>query len=572
MLARVRRLGWPWAVVAAVAYLFFGGFYGESEHADIARGFAYLPWLLWALTPPRGMERWVRLAAVPILAWLIVSGAYPGQLVSFGISGFVYVSVALWVAGKEVWLRYRLALLFAVVAAGAACAAVLLPYLQAEHGHELFRVLEPTAAARAGESFAPRDFLGLYLSNFAWTYDGTVTAWAIGIPILVGLACIRWETLRRQAPLLACGALALVLAMTPKIGFIGRAMTSVRPLFPSRFPAADYKAVVAVALIVVSADAWANLSARRNSRVSLATAVIIACVLVLGALLAPSTYARPTRELWLVVAVIVICVALTVLRLPPRLLVGLLIILVAIDGAREIHDYRLLGHISPWQVPASEAATYSGRDGEVRELATHLQQTPASRPARVPPAAPLNIAPTGSNSDSLGWVADGYHLIDYGGTIERVLWQADHNPTWLTLLLAPWHAYAFPCYAVGCGSSSVHLPSPTTWTPSPNIRTLSYGTKGIVYAINVSKPVLMVENELSIRGWHANTSRVRLVKAGIPLRAWRLSAGHYRFTATFQEPSRTLQELVVLVALIAWLGCALALWRRPYVDSQRQLT
>ncbi len=94
-LARVRRLGWPWATAAAVAYLFFGGFYGQSEHADIFRGFAYMPWLFWALTPPTPGRRWMRLGAVPLLAWFVASGAYPGQLASFAIVGVVYLGVSL---------------------------------------------------------------------------------------------------------------------------------------------------------------------------------------------------------------------------------------------------------------------------------------------------------------------------------------------------------------------------------------------------------------------------------------------------------------------------------------------
>jgi hypothetical protein len=264
-LARARRLGWSWALLAAVAYLFFGGFYGEAEHADIFRGFAYLPWLLWALTPPAQSGSWRRLGTLPPLAWLVATGAYPGELVSFGLTGLVYLAVELRVAGIELWRRYKAALLLAFVASLAVSVAVLLPYLRAEHAKELFRVQEPTAAVRAGESFAPRDLLGLFLNNFAWNYDGTVTAWAVGVPVLIGLACTRLNVLRRQAPLVAAGLVALALAMTPKIGFIGNAMASLRPLFPSRFPAADYKAVVAVAVVIIAADSWSGLVVRARS-------------------------------------------------------------------------------------------------------------------------------------------------------------------------------------------------------------------------------------------------------------------------------------------------------------------
>jgi hypothetical protein len=561
-LARARRLAWPWATVAAVAYIFFGGFYGQAEHADYIRGFAYLPWLLWALTPPDGLGRWARLVAVPPLAWLIASGAYPGEIVSFGIAGFVYAVVALRASGPGAWRRHRTALVLAVAASGAVCLAVMLPYLRAEHAGELYRTAEPTASVRSGYAIAPMDFFGLYLSNFAWTYQGTITAWVIGIPTLVGLACVRRQTLRTHAPLLACGTVALILGMTPKIGFIGRAMTSVRPLFPSRFPAADYKAIVAVALILMSADAWSRLPAR--SRRPWIAVTLATCVLVGGVLWVPRTYAQPTRELWLVLTVIAISVILALAKPSSRILACALVVLLVVDGVREINDYRLAGTNSPWQVPPSTLAFYRHRDGFVRELPKLLAQTPTTRPARVPAAST-------AEPNASGWVADAYHEADYDSTVERSLWEAENSPAWLALLLKPWHGYLFSCATVGCANKEVHLPPAGSWQPSADVQTLSYGHQRIIYTVNITKPVLMVENELSIDGWHANTSKVRLVNAGIPLRAWRLAPGRYRFATFFQEPDRALQELAALVALVAWFGC-IVLIRRGHGTIYRSLS
>jgi hypothetical protein len=559
-LARARKLDWLWATVAAVAYLFFGGFYGEAEHADIFRGFSYLPWLLWAFTPPEDCGRWLRMATVPPLAWLIASGAYPGQIVSFAIIALVYLSIAVWMGGREIWARYRVALGLAVVSAGATYLAVLLPYLRAEHANELIRVMEPTAVVRAGASISLQVLFGFYLNNFAWTYDGTVTALAVGAPILLGVACVKLVTLRRHAPLIACGVAALALAMSPKIGPIGKAMVAVRPLFPSRFPAADYKAVVAVTLIIVSADSWSEIASRTRSFPW--KTITTGCVLLAGALLAPTTYGQPTYRLWLLVAVLIACIGLSAARPSPRVMASLLVGLVVVDGAREIADYRLVGHISPWRASPIDAAPYRARDAYIRKLPRLLERAPASRPSRVSPYASLEQMPTGSDPDASGWVADGYHLIDYGGTIERVLWQAEHNPDWSTLLLAPWHGYTFPCAAVGCGNGRVRLPPVSTWAPSPDVRTISYGAKGIVYSVAARRPVLMVENELALRGWHTDSKQVNVIDAGIPLRAWRLSAGRYHFTATFQESGRTLQELVVIAALVTWLSCFLVLRQR----------
>ncbi len=553
LLARARRLAWMWATVAGVAYVFFGGFYGQAEHADIFRGFAYLPWLLWALTPPAGSRHWIRLAALAPLAWLIATGAYPAQLVSFALAGLVYVVVALRVDAPGDWRRHRVALALAFVACAAVCAAVLLPYLRAEHAGELVRTNQPTASYRAMFAIAPLDLFGLYLSNFAWTLEGTITTWAVGVPILVGLACARRATLARQAPLVACGALALVLGMAPKVGFLGRAMASAGLLFTSRFPASDYKAVVALALIVVSADAWSRIGG--EPRRPWATVGLAACLLAAGALLVPHTYAQPTRALWLVLVVIAASGALALARPKPWLLVCVLLALVVIDGVREINDYLLQGIASPWHAAPTQLGYYRERDSAVRELPELLARAPVSRPARVPESRIPEV-------NASGWVADAYHATDYDPIRERALWRAESNPVWLHLLLAPWHAFTFPCASVGCSGAGLHLPPPSTWKVNPDVQTVSYGADRIVYAVKLSQPAVMVENELAIAGWRANTGLVRSVASGTPLRAWRLPAGEYEFAASFHEPGRPLQELAAALALAAWLGCVFLVARR----------
>jgi hydrogenase/urease accessory protein HupE len=556
LLARARRQAWPWAVVAAVAYVFFGGFYGQAEHADIFRGFAYLPWLLWAMTPPEESRAWTRLAAVPPLAWLIVTGAYAGQAISFAIAGLVYLGVALRVEARSTWRQHRVPLLLMGIAAIAVSVAIVLPYLRADQAGELIRTDKPTAAFRSMFALSPLDAFGLYLNNFAWTFEGTVTTWAIGIPILVGLACARRETLARQAPLVACGAVALTLAMLPKIDFIGRGMTSLGPLFTSRFPAADYKAIVALVFIILSVDAWSRVSARdRRSWIAIALA---AGFLVSGILLAPRAHAQPTRELWLAAGVILASCLLALTKPSPRMLACALVVLIAIDGAREINDYLLGGQVSPWQDPPSELAYYRQRDEYVRELPALLAVAPQTRPARVA------ASPTPEVNAS-GWVAEGYRATDYDPVRERALWEAEANPDWLRLLLSRWLAVTFPCTAVGCSAGAVHLPSPRRWHASTAVHTVSYGADRIVYSVAVSQPTLMVENELAVAGWHANTDRVEAVKSGTPLRAWRLSPGTYRFTASFQEPGRSLQWSIAILALIAWIGCLCITRRRPTV-------
>jgi hypothetical protein len=557
-LARARRIAWPWATAAAAAYLFFGGFYGESEHADIFRGFAYLPWLLWSLTPPGDDRKWLRLVAVPPVAWLIASGAYPGQLVAFSLVGTVYVVVALLESPGDVWRRYWIALALAAIASAAVAAAVLLPYLVADHRHELIRVYEPTAAIRAAESYAPLDLLGLELNAFALHPDGSVVSWALALPVLIGLACSTRATIRRHLPMVACGTVALALATTPRIGFVGRAMVALGPLFPSRLPASDYKAAIAVAIVILSAEAWGHIASDENVRTW--PAIVVACALAAAALLAHSTYAPTTRTLWLLLLVIAATAGLIIRRPRLELLVVALIALIAVDGIRDARDVRLKGTISAWQVPPSQAVMYRANERYVDNLGAVLRRAPTTRPARVPPWAPVSGSPRGNPPDAAGWVADGYHFIDYTGPLSLALWQVEQNPTLMRLMLERWHAWVFPC-AASCRNAQT-LPAPATWHPSNSVRTLSYGAGRIVYAVDLKRPAVMVENELAVPGWHSNTSRAHVINSGIPLRTWRLDAGDYRFIASYQEPDRQLQEAAVIIGLIAWLGSVLLIVRR----------
>ena len=424
----------------------------------------------------------------------------------------------------------------------------------------MYRIYQPTAAIRAAESFAPVDLLGLEMNSFAIHPDGSIVSWALAVPILIGLACSTRATLRRHIPLLATGIVALLLATTPRIGFIGRAMVALGPLFPSRFPASDYKAGIAVAIVVLSAEAWAYVGSARRARIW--AAALVGCLLAAGVLFAHATYAPTTRTPWLALLVIVATVALIAWRPRAELLVVALIALVVVDGVRDARDVRATGGISAWQVTPSEALMYRANERYVDNLYAVLVHAPVTRPARIKPWAPISVSPRGDPPDAAGWVADGYHFNDYTGPLERTLWRVEQSPAWTRLMLEPWHAWVFPCGA-RCPAHGATLPPSSTWRVSDSVRTVSYGAGRIVYQVHLSHPALMVENELAIDGWHANTNRAHVIKAGVPLRTWRLAAGNYRFTASYQEPGRPLQESVALISLLAWLGCvALVVWRR----------
>src|SRR5262245_12794400 len=72
------------ALIGAFAFQLFGGFYSNAEHVDIVRSFAFVPWLLACLVPPRSHEPALprRLFALPLFVWATATGGYPGNLIA----------------------------------------------------------------------------------------------------------------------------------------------------------------------------------------------------------------------------------------------------------------------------------------------------------------------------------------------------------------------------------------------------------------------------------------------------------------------------------------------------------
>src|SRR5205807_10297566 len=131
------------------------------------------------------------------------------------------------------------------------------------------------------------DALGLYLNNFAWTYEGTITAWAVGVPVILGLTAARRDTLAKHASLVVAGSLALVLAVLPAWTPAGSLMIKVPVLFPSRSPATDYKAMIAVPLLIIAAEGWRRQAQAGSARFSVPLAA--GALLIAGVFLAPNT-------------------------------------------------------------------------------------------------------------------------------------------------------------------------------------------------------------------------------------------------------------------------------------------
>jgi len=71
------------ALIGAIAFQFFGGFFGNAQHADIVRALAIAPWLFYVFTLNLKKPSFSRrILFIPIVIFVLATGGYPGIFLS----------------------------------------------------------------------------------------------------------------------------------------------------------------------------------------------------------------------------------------------------------------------------------------------------------------------------------------------------------------------------------------------------------------------------------------------------------------------------------------------------------
>ncbi|MGQ0679172.1 MAG: hypothetical protein ACT4OM_05870 [Actinomycetota bacterium] len=583
---------WQWALLAGVAYLFFGGFYGNASHDVILRGHAYAPWLLWIITLPESGRPGKRFFLLPLWAWAMTTMAYPGQTIGFLLVASVYLAAQLW-SNPESIRRALPVMAPALFASAAIIVAAYLPYAAADRAGRLFRPFPPAALERAAWALHPADLWGLYLNPFARSeVTATITSGAVGAVILIGVAALVRKrrpsdkkasaplatTSNREAapqrrrsppatslepeargiaPLVAVGGTALALAMLPAWAPAGRLMAAIPLLFPSRLPASDYKALVAVSLVCLGSIGWSRLAA--GERFGIAPA-IAGTVLLAGPAVAPtSREVALARAPLLVVAIVVasLMIARFGTRIPARLTFGALLLLVVVEGTRVISDLQIYPEQTSWAVTSGAFPDRQLHDRQASALRHQLADPPPTRPGRTAVLAPYN--PVGSTDDAIGYLGTSYRLGDYGGTISAARHRITESPKLTKIMLRPWTAWVIPCSQIDCSATALGLPYDMDSHLSASVETIAYGMDRIEYRVDLPEASLLIENELAAPGWSSTQPGIAQVEIAGALRGWTVPAGRYNFATTYRQPERSAQLVVVALGLAAMTPSVISL-------------
>jgi hypothetical protein len=531
--ARARALAFEVGLLAALAYGVFGGFFSNAQHVDIVRGYALLPWLLAALT--LGGGRWRAWGVAPAI-YLLVTGAYPGQWIAALVFGIGYLIVQLGdgtVARRDI-LERGVALAF-----GLGLAAIILLPGFALHG-EVTRVDEVGHMTVTGFDLDHLFTTVLPYGTDRLLGDISMRSLYVTAPILFGFFMVR--ELRRHASLLVVAIAAFALASS------GTLLALVARVFPplgySRFPAADYRALIALPLIVLGAHGLVQLRNAPPHRVLRIAGFAGFVTLGMYRLHDPS-------PLLVVISLCLIALAWIVPRWPLALV--LVVPLLAVDSHCEHHAVEMTWIQTGADAPFKRYA---------RELGTELTTPRTSRPARAP--ARYEVEHGGPDLD--GYLRGHYTNDDYAASEHlRAVVAARALPDVSAFMVAASSPRILPTSALFTGPSAV------AWREQTGTaRSTAFSADSIEYAVSAPAGGILVENEPSIAGWHAeldcDPARSAVPRSELyPLRAWSVPAGTQRLCVRYTTPARRAASVISLLSLALFLGVLIytARSRRP---------
>jgi hypothetical protein len=543
-LARVRGLPWRYALLAGAAYQVSGGFFSNAEHPDIVRGYAWTPWLLAALSTRAGERSALPLRALflPAIVYLVLTGAYPGQAIAAVALSFVVLAAQLLERGAHA-RSARERLLDLAPRAGLVVLGVLMAMV-----HLLPAWLQRSEVLLArdtgNEAMWGMGFKNLFTTFLPYDADllggpRTMRSLFVTLPICAGAFWLGRAALLAELPMLA---LLLAAGTMIQAGAVFQLVAKlIPPLGMSRFPAADYRAMVLVPLVLLGVQGAKHvLEERSRLWVHALRALAFLAFVWAGCRIWRENSGLPDESVRPLAAVLLgTALVLAVGRFRS---IGARFGAVALAGLALGDGYRM-HHAIPekWQAKLPRKLDFDEMRGQ---LVAELKESRAERPAR-------REMPTFD-----GYLRGRYVLYDYAAS-DRLAGPAQllgkgslkpfvKGPS--SPLLLSEEAAAAPLAALG-----------RPLDPSAgSAKSTGYAAERVRYAVSTRVPAVLVENELAFPGWTAvredDGTVIEPVAAAWPLRAWKVPAGDYSLALTFRMPARRAAAGVTLAATAVWLA------------------
>lgn len=568
------------ALVGAVAYHFFGGFYSNSQHVDIVRSFALIPWLFHGLTlNPKGPPLLGKGSLLlPLWVYLLATGGYAGNLIAASLAAALFVGLQLVQRGRRKLGRTEAlrsgAVVGALVAAGFAMAAVHLGpiWLNSAAFHRTAAV----GALQYSDLWSV-GFGSLVLSSQALssTVNIAMTSTFVTVPFFVLMFFVPGRMLRTQWPLVSLLLYAALMSGGPRSPLWLLVSTWLPPVRLSRFPTSDYRPLVALGLIALGVLALSSLvRGEKDLRKLSARSAAALGALALIAYRAYGTLTHPQVVWSLLVgaASVVVLSWLPRTAKKPRWIAALALTALVIADA-----LRVLPDMETWRQPeASRLYAAKGWSHESpRDLARAdgVEAVVSTRPAREVVGHPNWFS-------WAGYLQHRYMMADRTPCLLEVAHEAQRTKDRAAFMLDPWTPLLVDPEKVERTETGFDLPSGSfggAGSPSSDasVGQVRYGLDEVSYAVRLVEPALLIENEIYFPGWTAvletpgGEERIEATAADEVFRAWSLPAGDYRMVARFRTPGLRGSAVLSLGGLMLWSAACFLVRRSSLFDSRR---
>lgn len=567
----------PVALCGGIAFAFFGGFFSNSEHVDVIRGYSWIPWILLALiiddrVTERQIRRWrmrTRLSgyniALPVILYCFITGSYPGLMFSTLLMMSVFIAsqaAAFYWPQRDKTAIGDAAVQATQVAMALGMAAVfLLPTGYASQ--EL---------ARNGES--TEDMLRAYLhvkdlyhfiipSSLLTT--GDYSMYGMQLPVVL-LAFIPLARVRKHlffVPLFTVAALAFVLCLKglhPVALVLWRVLPFLRL---SRFPVGDYRLYIYIAVLTLGLAGLHECLTRTASTASRVVAMLsgllglcAAWIFAFGVV--PPSISREHLATWefrellccaFVIAMYEVFARRNWLSHGWALLTSAMFIVMMVPVTTHMRVY--------WNDP-NVLRIFS--DGQFRSIfSKHL----TARPARQETMA--------SDWSWRGYLNGTFIATDKVGTLTKTQLNVERDAQLRAFVMKPGELEEVSCSAALCNGTVAD--GVDVSAPRPTGTSISYARNTVTYDADVPEPSLLVENEIYAPGWsaHCETHGENLtpVRVDNAVRGWVVPAGKHRLVMRFRTPLLGIGLMISMLSFMTWLAVPFVWMRASRVTAPK---
>lgn len=236
------------ATFGLCAAFFVAGFYSNAQHVDIVRGYAWIPWLLFVLSPAWPWRRWWAVPGAAVVLWQVLVGAYPGIIVATVYAG------AVWVLAQQLLMRPRLRE-FLLPLGVAAASAGLLSAIKYVPVLLIKGVGSPTGADDSAFDWGILGTVFYGYSGANLPTDMSMRPYFVPATAVALLAFVPWSTPRaRSLGLVVAAAIVVSLPVFPWFDIVG----SLPGAGLSRFRTSDYRPFILFGTILLAMLALAR--------------------------------------------------------------------------------------------------------------------------------------------------------------------------------------------------------------------------------------------------------------------------------------------------------------------------